>query len=91
MNAVEANGASIPAVGLGTMTLMSEACVQAVKTALCLGFRHIDTAERYGNESAVGEGIAQGLREAALSRDDVFVTTKVYHDKLAPSDPQKNR
>jgi 2,5-diketo-D-gluconate reductase B len=90
MNVVEANGARIPAIGLGTMTLMDAACVQAVETALSLGYRHIDTAERYGNEAAVGEGLAQGLRAAQLKRDDIFVTTKVYHDKLAPADFQRS-
>ncbi len=90
MKFVEANGARIPALGLGTMTLMDDACVQAVRTALRLGFRHIDTAERYGNEAAVGEGLQQGLRDAALVREDVFVTTKVYHDKLAPADFQRS-
>ncbi len=90
MNVVEANGASIPATGLGTMTLMDAVCVQAVETAVRLGYRHIDTAERYGNEAAVGEGLAQGLRIAGLERDDVFVTTKVYHDKLAATDLQRS-
>jgi diketogulonate reductase-like aldo/keto reductase len=83
MQVVEANGAKIPAIGLGTMTLQGAVCVEAVRTALRLGYRHIDTAERYGNESAVGEGLRQGLQEAGLKREDVFVTTKVYHDKLA--------
>jgi 2,5-diketo-D-gluconate reductase B len=90
VNVVEANGASIPATGLGTMTLMDAVCVQAVETAVRLGYRHIDTAERYGNEAAVGEGLAQGLRIAGLERDDVFVTTKVYHDKLAATDFQRS-
>jgi len=90
MNVVEANGAKIPAIGLGTMTLKGDVCVGAVKTALQLGYRHIDTAERYGNESEVGEGLAQGLRAAGLSREDVFVTTKVYHDKLAAADFQRS-
>jgi 2,5-diketo-D-gluconate reductase B len=90
MNVVEANGARIPAIGLGTMTLMNGVCVDAVKTALCLGYRHIDTAERYGNEAAVGEGLQQGLRAAGLQREDVFITTKVYHDKLAAADFQRS-
>jgi diketogulonate reductase-like aldo/keto reductase len=80
---IEANGARIPAIGLGTLTLKDAACAEAVKTALRLGYRHIDTAERYGNEAAVGEGLYQGLQAAGLRREDVFVTTKVYHDKLA--------
>jgi 2,5-diketo-D-gluconate reductase B len=90
MEVVEANGAKIPAIGLGTMTLQGAVCVDAVKTALRLGYRHIDTAERYNNEGAVGEGLHQGLRDAGLKREDVFVTTKVYHDKLAPDDFQRS-
>jgi 2,5-diketo-D-gluconate reductase B len=86
MNVVAANGARIPAIGLGTMTLMDAVCAEAVATALRLGYRHIDTAERYRNEAAVGEGLQQGLRSAGLRREDVFVTTKVYHDKLAAAD-----
>jgi 2,5-diketo-D-gluconate reductase B len=88
MNVVEANGAKIPAIGLGTMTLKGTVCVEAVKAALRLGYRHIDTAERYGNESEVGEGLHQGLAATGLKREDVFVTTKVYHDKLAAADFQ---
>ena len=90
MNTVEANGAKIPAIGLGTMTLKGPVCVEAVKTALRLGYRHIDTAERYGNEAEVGEGLAQGLQAAGLKRADVFLTTKVYQDKLAPADFQRS-
>src|SRR5262245_46824130 len=86
MDVVEANGARIPAIGLGTMTLKDAVCVEAVKSALRLGYRHIDTAERYGNEAEVGEGLQQGLRAAGLRREDVFVTTKVYHDNLAAAD-----
>jgi len=89
-NVVEANGARIPAIGLGTMTLMDAVCVQAVETALRLGYRHIDTAERYNNEAAVGEGVQHGMRAAGLQRDDIFVTTKVYQDKLAPADFQRS-
>jgi diketogulonate reductase-like aldo/keto reductase len=90
MNFVDANGAKIPAIGLGTMTLKGPVCVEAVKTALRLGYRHIDTAERYGNEAEVGEGLAQGLQAAGLKRADVFLTTKVYQDKLAPVDFQRS-
>jgi 2,5-diketo-D-gluconate reductase B len=90
MNRVEANGARIPTIGLGTMTLKDAVCVDAVKTALGLGYRHIDTAERYGNEVAVGEGLQQGLAATGLRREDVFVTTKVYHDKLAAADFERS-
>jgi 2,5-diketo-D-gluconate reductase B len=61
-----------------------------VKTALKLGYRHLDTAERYGNEEWVGEGLHQALAEQGLKREDVFVTTKVYWDKLAPGDFEKS-
>ena len=90
MDVVEANGAKIPAIGLGTMTLQGAVCVEAIMTALRLGYRHIDTAERYGNEAEVGEGLHQGLKDAGLKREDVFVTTKVYHDKLAAADFQRS-
>ena len=90
MNFVVANGARIPAIGLGTLTLKDGACVEAVATALGLGYRHIDTAERYGNEAEVGEGLHRGLAAAGLKRDDVFVTTKVYQDKLAAADFERS-
>ena len=83
---VEANGARIPALGLGTMTLKGDVCVTAVSTALKQGYVHLDTAERYGNETEVGEG----LRASGLDRGQVFVTTKVYQDKLAPADFEKS-
>jgi 2,5-diketo-D-gluconate reductase B len=83
---VEANGARIPALGLGTMTLKGDVCVTAVSTALKQGYVHLDTAERYGNETEVGEG----LRQSGLDRGQVFVTTKVYQDKLAPADFEKS-
>ncbi len=65
MQFVEANGARIPALGLGTMTLKGDVCVTAVSTALKQGYRHLDTAERYGNEAEVGEG----LRASGVDRE----------------------
>ncbi len=90
MNVVEANGAKIPVIGLGTMTLMDAVCVEAVETALRLGYRHIDTAERYRNETEVGQGLRRGLRANGLAREDVFVTTKVFHDRLAAADFERS-
>lgn len=78
MNVVEANGARIPGIGLGTMTLKEAVCVEAVKKALQLGYRHIDTAQNYGNEREVGEGI----RASGVKREDVFLTTKIYWNRL---------
>jgi 2,5-diketo-D-gluconate reductase B len=77
---VEANGARIPAIGLGTWDLRERTCVRMVEHALRLGYRHIDTAEMYGNEREVGEG----LRASGVPRVHVFVTTKVWPDHLAP-------
>lgn len=79
---LEAHGARIPTIGLGTMTLKDDVCVQAVKTALQLGYRHLDTAAFYGNERENGEG----LRASGIKRDDVFVCTKVRQGDLMPDD-----
>lgn len=86
MHRVEANGASIPALGMGTWTLKDEACASLVAEALALGYRHIDTAAAYGNEEAVGEG----LRRSGVARDDIFVTTKVWWTELAADDLRRS-
>ncbi|RAI34701.1 aldo/keto reductase [Rhodoplanes serenus] len=86
MQVVEANGARIPALGLGTMTLKGDACVGLVEAALRLGYRHLDTAQMYGNEAEVG----QGLRAAGVRREEVFVTTKIWHTHLAPADVERS-
>jgi 2,5-diketo-D-gluconate reductase B len=65
---VEAHGARIPLVGLGTWELRGRACTRVVEQALRLGYRHVDTAELYDNEGEVGEG----LRAAGISREEVF-------------------
>ena len=57
MNFVEANGAKIPAIGLGTWELRGRTCARLVEQALRLGYRHIDTAQVYENEREVGEGL----------------------------------
>jgi 2,5-diketo-D-gluconate reductase B len=82
---VEANGARIPAIGLGTWDLRERTCVRMVEHALRLGYRMIDTAEMYGNEREVGEG----LRASGIPRDQVFVTTKVWPDHLAPRELER--
>jgi len=81
----QANGARIPVLGLGTWELRGRACAAAVEEAVRLGYRHVDTAEMYGNEEAVGEG----LRASGIARDEVFVTTKVWPDNLAPKDLER--
>jgi 2,5-diketo-D-gluconate reductase B len=82
MQYVEANGARIPAIGLGTWDLRGRACARVVEQALRLGYRHIDTAEMYGNEREIGEA----LRASGVKRGDVFITTKVWQDHLAPGE-----
>ena len=82
MHFVEANGAKIPAIGLGTWELRGRTCARLVEQALKLGYRHIDTAQVYENEREVGEG----LRMSGVRRDDVFVTTKVWTTHFAPND-----
>jgi 2,5-diketo-D-gluconate reductase B len=77
---VEARGARIPALGFGTWQLEAEACLEAVRHALELGYRHIDTARMYGNERMVGKAI----REAGVDRDEVFIGTKLWPDELDP-------
>jgi diketogulonate reductase-like aldo/keto reductase len=67
------NGVLVPKLGLGTWFIDNQNAVQAVKDATKVGYRHIDTAQAYGNESGVGEGI----KAASLNREDIFVTTKL--------------
>jgi diketogulonate reductase-like aldo/keto reductase len=83
---VEANGAKIPAIGLGTWELRGRTCARLVEQALKLGYRHIDTAQVYENEREVGEG----LRASRVKRDDVFVTTKVWTNHFAPHDLERS-
>src|SRR5882672_4380644 len=77
---VEAHGARIPLVGLGTWDVRGRTCARIVEQALRLGYRHVDTAELYENEREVGEG----LRASGVKRDQVFITTKVWPSHFAP-------
>jgi diketogulonate reductase-like aldo/keto reductase len=85
MQAVEANGARIPLIGLGTWELRGRACARIVEQALRLGYRHIDTAEMYDNEGEVGEG----LHASGIKRDEVFVVTKVWPSHFAPRELER--
>jgi diketogulonate reductase-like aldo/keto reductase len=86
MHNVNANGAAIPALGLGTWTLKGEHCAEIVTEALSIGYRHVDTAASYENEAAVGSG----LRASGIARNDVFVTTKVWWTDIAPGDLERS-
>ena len=77
MPILEAPGMRMPRIGLGTWPMKGAECQAAVESALALGYRHVDTAEMYGNEDAVGAGIAA----SGLPRGDVFLTTKIWWDK----------
>jgi diketogulonate reductase-like aldo/keto reductase len=77
-----ADGNELPMLGLGVwQTSKGPECVDAVRWALELGYRHIDTAQAYGNEESVG----QALRESGVPREDVFVTTKFYPARKDPA------
>ncbi len=86
MHHVNANGANIPAIGLGTWTLTGEAATRLVAGAIRSGYRHVDTATMYDNEEAVGAG----LRASGVSRDEVFLTTKVGPSDIADGDLQRS-
>jgi len=86
MHTVDANGANIPAIGLGTFTLSGENATRLVANALKSGYRHIDTAAMYDNEEAVGAG----LRASGIERDDIFLTTKVWPSDIADGDLQRS-
>lgn len=80
MDMITTQGLRMPRLGLGTWPMKSGECQRAVEQALTLGYRHIDTAQSYGNEDAVGAGLAA----AGLPRGEVHVTTKVWWDNLRP-------
>lgn len=79
MDMLDIQGISLPRLGFGTFRLKGEDCRTAVESALTLGYRHLDTAEMYGNEAEVGAAIAG----SGLGRQDLHVTTKVWHENLA--------
>ena len=83
--AVQAKGARIPLLGLGTWELRGRVCSRVVEQALLLGYRHIDTAEMYDNEREVGEG----MRASGVKRDEVFVTTKIWPTHFAPRELER--
>ncbi|WP_313555046.1 aldo/keto reductase [Agrobacterium cavarae] len=82
MQTVNANGANIPALGFGTFRMPEEDVHRILPQALKLGFRHVDTAQVYKNEAAVGDAIAK----SGVSRGDIFLTTKVWVDQYKHDD-----
>lgn len=80
MKTITAHGAAIPVLGFGTFRMEAPDVLRMVPAALKLGFRHVDTAQIYRNEAAVGEAIAG----SGVARGDIFLTTKVWIDNFAP-------
>src|SRR6266446_1708452 len=80
MENLKTQGISLPRLGLGTFRMQGDVCRAAVESALDLGYRHIDTAEMYANEQAIGAAIAA----SGLARKNLHITTKVWNENLAP-------
>src|SRR5271156_5190664 len=80
MDHLQSQGISLPRLGLGTFRMQGDACRAGVESALGLGYRHIDTAEMYANEEPIGAALAA----SRVARKDLHVTTKVWHENLAP-------
>ncbi|WP_390625288.1 aldo/keto reductase [Corynebacterium anserum] len=74
------DGNKIPQIGLGVWELDGEACYNSVREAIKTGYRHVDTAKVYGNEDAVGRAIADAIADGEITREDIFVTTKLWND-----------
>jgi 2,5-diketo-D-gluconate reductase B len=77
METITTQGVAMPRLGFGTFRMPG---ADGVERAIALGYRHIDTAVMYDNETAVGAAIAA----SDLNRNELFITTKVWHDQLAP-------
>src|SRR6202051_442157 len=80
MDTIKTQGVAIPRLGFGTFRMPGGDAQPVVESAIALGFRHIDTAAMYENEAAVGAAIAA----SGIARDELFITTKAWHDQLAP-------
>jgi alcohol dehydrogenase (NADP+) len=80
-----ADGAgAIPAVGFGTLIREPAAAKHAIKTALDVGFRHLDCAELYGNEDVVGDAMQESFAQGTVRREDLFITTKLWNNNHRP-------
>ncbi len=80
------SGYDMPVIGLGTYSLHGEKCVNAILSAIRLGYRKFDTASFYGNEEEVGRAIRQAIEQGLIRREDVFVTTKLYPNEFADAE-----
>ena len=82
MRALEIQGTTVPKLGFGTWQIEGPEAEEAVRDALEIGYRHIDTARAYDNEEEVGRGI----KASGVDREDIWVTTKVWMEDFAPDD-----
>src|SRR6195256_4370857 len=80
MDYLQTQGIDLPRLGLGTFRMQGDVCRAAGESTLKLGYRHIDTAEMYANEEAIGAAIAS----TGVARGDLHITTKVWNENLAP-------
>ena len=83
------DGTAIPAFGLGTWKSPKDAVYEAVKTALKVGYQHVDAAWIYQNEQEVGRGIGEAIGSGVINREDLFVTSKLWNSFHAPEDVEK--
>jgi D-xylose reductase len=77
-------GHAMPALGLGTWKIPRDVCAEAVHAAIALGYRHLDCACDYGNEVEVGRGIARAIDEGLVTREDLWITSKLWNTYHAP-------
>ncbi|HEY9887647.1 MAG TPA: aldo/keto reductase [Candidatus Obscuribacterales bacterium] len=80
------NGDCLPSLGLGTWKSAPGDVYQAVKTALQLGYRHLDCALIYGNEAEIGQALAESFSDGVVSREELWITSKLWNDAHAPAD-----
>jgi 2,5-diketo-D-gluconate reductase B len=80
MEMITTGGLHMPKLGLGTWRMSGQSCTDAIMGALDLGYRHIDTAQMYGNEAEIGAALAG----TSVARDEIHVTTKVWWENLSP-------
>jgi D-xylose reductase len=76
---------SIPRIGFGLWKVPKQSCAEVVYQAIKTGYRHLDSASDYGNEVEVGNGIARAIKDGLCSRDELWVTSKLWNTYHAPT------